>query len=51
VCHKKLKNEYEALKPYVCDSELCIFQYYTLNLGLLLEVCKQRPCDNASVQC
>ncbi|KIJ62454.1 hypothetical protein HYDPIDRAFT_30416 [Hydnomerulius pinastri MD-312] len=37
ICHKKLQNEYEALKPYVCDSNLCIFQYYSLNLGPSLE--------------
>ncbi|KAL4062668.1 hypothetical protein J3A83DRAFT_4381480 [Scleroderma citrinum] len=33
VCHKKLHDEYEALKPYVCGSRLCIFQYYSLNFG------------------
>ncbi|KIM60273.1 hypothetical protein SCLCIDRAFT_1217055 [Scleroderma citrinum Foug A] len=37
VCHKKLHNEYEALKPYVCNSQLCIFQYYSLNFGPSLE--------------
>ncbi|KAL4066326.1 hypothetical protein V8B97DRAFT_2025481 [Scleroderma yunnanense] len=42
VCHKKLHDEYEALKPYVCGSRLCIFQYYSLNFGSSLryyEIC------------
>ncbi|KAG6331639.1 hypothetical protein ID866_7452 [Astraeus odoratus] len=34
----KLHNEYEALKPYVCKSNLCIFQYYSLNFGPSLEI-------------
>lgn len=42
VCHRKLRNKYEALKPYVCDSRLCFFQYYALNLGPSLEVCPFR---------
>ncbi|KAG6911970.1 hypothetical protein DXG01_000218 [Tephrocybe rancida] len=37
VCHNKLDNEFEALKPYVCDSKLCTYQYYTLNRGPSLE--------------
>ncbi|KAG1726823.1 hypothetical protein EDB19DRAFT_1751380 [Suillus lakei] len=42
VCHKKLDTEFEALKPYVCDSGLCAYQYYSLNFGPSLEydICK-----------
>jgi ubiquitin-conjugating enzyme E2 Q len=38
VCHRKLESNYEALKPYVCDSKLCAYQYYALNRGAPLEV-------------
>ncbi|KAF9566809.1 hypothetical protein CPC08DRAFT_703781 [Agrocybe pediades] len=37
VCHNKLHFDYEALKPYVCDSKLCSYQYYSLNRGPSLE--------------
>ncbi|KAF8151436.1 hypothetical protein B0H34DRAFT_727589 [Crassisporium funariophilum] len=37
VCHNKLHFDYEALKPYVCDSKLCTYQYYSLNRGPSLE--------------
>ncbi|KAJ2925630.1 hypothetical protein H1R20_g11464, partial [Candolleomyces eurysporus] len=37
VCHNKLGADYEALKPYVCDSTLCSYQYYSLNRGPSLE--------------
>ncbi|KAL0572423.1 hypothetical protein V5O48_009541 [Marasmius crinis-equi] len=37
VCHSKLQTDYEALKPYVCDSKLCAYQYYSLNKGPSLE--------------
>ncbi|KAJ3560459.1 hypothetical protein NP233_g10827 [Leucocoprinus birnbaumii] len=37
VCHRKLESSYEALKPYVCDSKLCAYQYYALNRGAPLE--------------
>ncbi|KDQ51732.1 hypothetical protein JAAARDRAFT_497248 [Jaapia argillacea MUCL 33604] len=37
VCHNKLKMQYEALKPYVCDSKLCAYQYYSYNRGPSLE--------------
>ncbi|KAF8551149.1 hypothetical protein OG21DRAFT_1499321 [Imleria badia] len=36
VCHKKLRT-YDALRPYVCGSGLCVFQYYSLNLGPSIE--------------
>lgn len=37
VCHNKLDVDFEALKPYVCDSKLCSYQYYSLNQGPSLE--------------
>ncbi|RDB28698.1 hypothetical protein Hypma_015532 [Hypsizygus marmoreus] len=37
VCHNKLNSAFEALKPYVCDSKLCAYQYYSLNRGPSLE--------------
>ncbi|KAG1868338.1 hypothetical protein DFJ58DRAFT_858928 [Suillus subalutaceus] len=42
VCHKKLDTVFEALKPYVCNSGLCAYQYYSLNFGPSLEydICK-----------
>ncbi|OAX33300.1 hypothetical protein K503DRAFT_786591, partial [Rhizopogon vinicolor AM-OR11-026] len=42
VCHKALDNDFEALKPYVCNSGLCAYQYYSLNIGPSLEydICK-----------
>ncbi|KAF8129886.1 hypothetical protein EV363DRAFT_1432403 [Boletus edulis] len=36
VCHKKLPT-HDALRPYVCSSGLCVFQYYSLNLGPSIE--------------
>ncbi|KAG1824854.1 uncharacterized protein BJ212DRAFT_1322854 [Suillus subaureus] len=42
VCHKKLNTVFEVLKPYVCNSGLCAYQYYSLNFGPSLEydICK-----------
>ncbi|KAJ7753671.1 hypothetical protein DFH07DRAFT_868677 [Mycena maculata] len=37
VCHNRLTAEFEALKPYVCDSPLCTYQYYAHNRGASLE--------------
>ncbi|GLB36141.1 putative ubiquitin-conjugating enzyme family protein [Lyophyllum shimeji] len=37
VCHNKLDTDFEALKPYVCDSKLCAYQYHSLNRGPSLE--------------
>ncbi|KAF9266711.1 hypothetical protein L218DRAFT_895759 [Marasmius fiardii PR-910] len=37
VCHRRLGADYEALKPYVCGSKLCAYQYYALNKGPSLE--------------
>ncbi|KAH9940093.1 uncharacterized protein BXZ73DRAFT_88813 [Epithele typhae] len=37
VCHQQLKEDLDALKPYVCSSKLCTYQYYNLNRGPSLE--------------
>ncbi|THU91820.1 hypothetical protein K435DRAFT_829796 [Dendrothele bispora CBS 962.96] len=37
VCHRRLSTDFEALKPYVCDSKLCSYQYYSLGMGPKLE--------------
>ncbi|KZT66072.1 hypothetical protein DAEQUDRAFT_798566 [Daedalea quercina L-15889] len=46
VCHEELKTDYESLKPYVCDTGLCTYQYYNLNLGPSLEY---EICENTNV--
>ncbi|KAM0251740.1 hypothetical protein ACHAQJ_008015 [Trichoderma viride] len=33
VCHQRLEDEFEALKPYVCSSPLCTYQFVSLGLG------------------
>jgi ubiquitin-conjugating enzyme E2 Q len=37
VCHCKLDSELEAIKPYVCDRPLCLFQYMSLGFGPSIE--------------
>jgi ubiquitin-conjugating enzyme E2 Q len=37
VCHCKLKDDLEALKPYVCDKPLCLYQYMSLGFGPSIE--------------
>jgi ubiquitin-conjugating enzyme E2 Q len=37
VCHRKLQYQLEAVKPYVCDNPLCLYQYMTFNFGPSLE--------------
>ncbi|KAK5735689.1 hypothetical protein LTR17_008040 [Elasticomyces elasticus] len=37
VCHRKLDTELEAIKPYVCDQPLCLYQYMTLGFGPSIE--------------
>ncbi|PNP59386.1 hypothetical protein THARTR1_00876 [Trichoderma harzianum] len=37
VCHKRLEDEFEALKPYVCHDPLCLYQFTTLGLGASIE--------------
>lgn len=37
VCFDKLPEDVQAIKPYVCDKELCLFQYISLGFGPSLE--------------
>ena len=37
VCHTKIVTQLEAIKPYVCDNPLCLFQYMSLGFGPSLE--------------
>lgn len=37
VCHSKMSTELEAIKPYVCDNPLCLFQYMALGFGPSIE--------------
>lgn len=30
VCHRKLPGDLEAIKPYVCENPLCLYQYMSL---------------------
>lgn len=36
-CHRKVEKEFEALKPYVCENPLCLFQYITMGFGPSIE--------------
>ncbi|KAK2629920.1 hypothetical protein QTJ16_000740 [Diplocarpon rosae] len=37
VCHDRLGEDFEALKPYVCDKPLCLYQYMSLGFGPSVE--------------
>jgi ubiquitin-conjugating enzyme E2 Q len=37
VCHRKLDNQLEAIKPYVCENPLCLFQYMSMGFGPSIE--------------
>ncbi|PKX92390.1 putative ubiquitin conjugating enzyme [Aspergillus novofumigatus IBT 16806] len=37
VCHCKIRDSLEAIKPYVCSNSLCLFQYMALGMGPSLE--------------
>ncbi|RHZ68802.1 hypothetical protein CDV55_107958 [Aspergillus turcosus] len=37
VCHCKIRESFEAIKPYVCSNGLCLFQYMALGMGPSLE--------------
>ncbi|XMA17142.1 hypothetical protein WAI453_009933 [Rhynchosporium graminicola] len=37
VCHDKIDEEFEALKPYVCSKPLCLYQYMSLGFGPSVE--------------
>lgn len=32
-CHRKVYDDFGALKPYVCSDPLCLFQYMTMGMG------------------
>ncbi|KAH8899592.1 hypothetical protein GQ53DRAFT_836607 [Thozetella sp. PMI_491] len=36
-CHQKLDNEFGAIRPYVCENPLCLFQYQSFGLGSSIE--------------
>ena len=37
VCHRKMDSELEAIKPYVCERPLCLFQYMAMGFGPSIE--------------
>lgn len=37
VCHCRLDDDLEAIKPYVCSKDLCLYQYMTLGFGPSIE--------------
>lgn len=37
VCHCKVDDDFEALKPYVCSNALCLYQYMALGFGPSIE--------------
>lgn len=37
VCHDRITGEFEALKPYVCEKPLCLYQYMSLGFGPSVE--------------
>jgi ubiquitin-conjugating enzyme E2 Q len=37
VCHDKINDEFGALKPYVCDKPLSLYQYMSLGFGPSVE--------------
>jgi ubiquitin-conjugating enzyme E2 Q len=37
VCHSKVEQGFEALKPYVCSKGLCLYQYMSLGFGPSIE--------------
>ncbi|KAJ4269599.1 hypothetical protein NW762_001266 [Fusarium torreyae] len=37
VCHQRIEGGFEAVKPYVCDNLLCLYQYLSLGFGQSIE--------------
>ena len=37
VCHCRIRDSFEAVKPYVCSNSLCLYQYMALGLGPSIE--------------
>ncbi|KAH8929227.1 hypothetical protein BT69DRAFT_1276502 [Atractiella rhizophila] len=37
VCHRAINSDIIAMKPYICDNNLCLFQFMALGLGPSVE--------------
>lgn len=37
VCHRRVNADFEALKPYVCSRDICLYQYMSLGFGPSIE--------------
>ncbi|KAJ4371512.1 hypothetical protein N0V83_004730 [Neocucurbitaria cava] len=37
ICFSKMPEDLQAIKPYVCDNPLCLYQYMSLGLGPSIE--------------
>ena len=37
VCHRRTGNSFETIKPFVCESQLCLFQYLSLGFCQSIE--------------
>lgn len=37
ICFNKMPNDLQAIKPYVCDNPLCLYQYMSLGFGPSIE--------------
>lgn len=37
ICFSKMTDELQAIKPYVCDNPLCLYQYMSLGFGPSIE--------------
>ncbi|KPM39303.1 hypothetical protein AK830_g7249 [Neonectria ditissima] len=37
VCHQRTNGSFEAVKPFVCDERLCLYQYLALGFGQSIE--------------
>jgi ubiquitin-conjugating enzyme E2 Q len=37
ICHDRVNTSFEALKPFVCDKPLCLYQYMSLGFGPTIE--------------
>lgn len=37
VCTRRLRNDFDTIKPYVCSTDLCLYQYMSLGLGPNIE--------------
>ncbi|GAB7337889.1 hypothetical protein MBLNU457_4280t1 [Dothideomycetes sp. NU457] len=37
ICHRHLSDDLQAIKPYVCDKPLCLYQYMSLGFGPSIE--------------